>query len=94
MSEGGEVRNNEARHRYELVVDGAIAVAQYKIDGDTIHFTHTMVPREVEGRGVGSRLIKGALDDARSRGLRVDPICPFTRHYMNKNPEYLDLMAA
>ena len=94
MPEDGGVRNNEARGRYELVVDGALAVAQYKIDGDTIHLTHTIVPREVEGRGVGSRLVKGALDDARSRNLRVDPICPFTRHYISKNPEYQDLLAA
>ena len=94
MPESGEVSNNEARSRYELIVDGAVAVAQYKLDGDTLHLTHTIVPREVEGRGVGSRLIKGALDDARSRGLRVDPICPFVRHYIDRNQEYQDLLAA
>ena len=94
MPEPGEVMNNEPRRRYELFVGDARAVAQYKIDGDVIHFTHTMVPREAEGQGVGSRLIKGALDDARSRGLHVDPICPFVRYFIQKHPEYQDLVAA
>ena len=94
MPDGGEVRNNEARGRYEMVVDGALAVAQYKLDGDTIRFTHTIVPLEVEGRGVGSRLVLGALEDARRRGLRVQPICPFVRYFMQKHSEYQDLLAA
>jgi hypothetical protein len=94
MPEVAEVRNNEARNRFELVVDGATAVAQYTLDEGVIHFTHTIVPREVEGRGIGSRLVKGALDEARRRGLRVDPVCPFVRAYIERHPEYRDLMAA
>ena len=93
MTQGGDVTNNEARNRFELVVDGARAVAQYTLDGEVIHFTHTIVPQEVEGRGIGSRLIKGALDEARSRGLKVDPVCPFVRAYIEKHAEYGDLLA-
>jgi uncharacterized protein len=94
MLDGGEIRNNEGRSRFELLVDGAIAVAQYKLDGEVIHFTHTIVPREVEGRGIGSRLVKGALDEARRRGLKVDPVCPFVRTYIERHAEYRDLLAA
>ena len=94
MSQNGEVRNNEARSRFEMTVEGATAVAQYKLEGDVIHFTHTIVPLEVEGRGVGSRLVKGALDEARRQGLQVDPICPFVRAYIDKHAEYQDLLAA
>jgi hypothetical protein len=94
MSEGAEVTNNEARSRFELVVDGATAVAQYTLDDGVVHLTHTIVPREVEGRGIGSQLVRVALDDARRRGLHVDPVCPFVRAYIERHPEYRDLLAA
>lgn len=93
MPDGSEVTNNEARGRFELVVDGARAVAQYALEGEVMRFTHTVVPQEVEGRGIGSRLIKGALDEARSRGLKVDPVCPFVRAYIEKHSEYRELLA-
>lgn len=94
MPEGNEVKNNEARSRFELEIEGGVAVAQYKLDGDVLHMTHTIVPEAAEGQGIGSRLVKGALDEARSRGLRVDPICPFVRAYIDRHPEYRDLLAA
>jgi predicted GNAT family acetyltransferase len=93
MAEPGEVRNNEPRSRYELDADGALAIAQYEMDGDVIRLTHTIVPSEVEGRGIGSRLVKAALDEIRSRGLRVDPACPFVSAYIDRHPEYRDLLA-
>lgn len=94
MPEEAEVTNNEARGRFELPVEGGVAVAQYALEGDVMRFTHTIVPQEAEGRGIGSRLVKGALDGARSRGLKVDPVCPFVRAYIDKHPEYRDLLAA
>ncbi len=94
MARVGQVQDNEARSRFEMTVEGATAVAQYKLDGDVLHLTHTVVPREVEGRGVGSRLIRGALDDARRRGLKVDPVCPFVRAFIERHSEYQDLLAA
>ena len=94
MDLGGEVRNNEARSRFELLVDDALAVAIYKREGDLIRFTHTVVPREMEGRGIGSRLIRAALDEARRNGLRVEPVCPFVRAFIERHAEYQDLLAA
>ena len=94
MAQFGQVQDNRARSRFEMTVEGATAVAQYKLDGDVLHLTHTIVPREVEGRGVGSRLIRGALDEARGRGLKVDPVCPFVRAYIERHSEYQDLLAA
>ena len=87
------VRDNRAEAEFELVVDGHRAVAAYQIEGDTIVFTHTVVPPEMEGRGVGSKLIRGALDLVRDRGLKVVPQCPFVRAYMEKHPETRDLLA-
>ena len=87
-----EVRDNKGESRFELEEEGALAFASYDLSGDTISFTHTIVPEEVEGRGVGSRLIKGALDDARERGLKVVPICSFVRTYIERHPEMQDLV--
>jgi hypothetical protein len=93
MAQSGQVRNNEGRERFELEVDGATAVAQYKLESGVLHMTHTVVPEEVEGRGIGSKLVRGALDNIRTRGLKVDPVCPFVRSFIERHPEYRDLVA-
>lgn len=85
--------NNEAEHRYELEVDGHKAVAAYRLRPGRITFTHTEVPDAIGGRGVGTRLIKAALDDARAKGLKVVPICPFVKHYIDRHPGEQDLLA-
>ena len=87
------VRDNRAEHEFEMVVDGERAVAAYQREGDTIVFTHTMVPPAIEGRGVGSKLVRAALDAARDRHLTVVPQCPFVAAYIERHPEYRDLVA-
>ena len=86
------VIDNKAEQEFELTVDGYRAVAAYQLEGDTIVFTHTEVPPEIEGRGVGTKLIGAALDSARDRGLTVVPQCPFVRAYMDKHPEMRDML--
>jgi len=86
------VIDNKAEQEFELTVDGYRAVAAYQLEGDTIVFTHTLVPPAIEGRGVGSRLIRAALDSARDQGLRVVPQCPFVRAFIERHPEYRDLV--
>jgi len=85
------VRNNIAEHRFELDTDGHTAFAYYGMAPGVITFTHTEVPQELSGRGVGSRLVRGALDQVRAQGLKVVPKCPFVSAYMGKHPEYNDL---
>lgn len=87
------VSNNEAAHRYELKVDGHLAIAAYRLRPGRITFTHTEVPDAVGGRGVGTRLVKAALDDARAQGLKVVPACPFVKRYVDRHPEEQDLLA-
>ena len=87
-----DVVNNKAHHRYELVVDGHLAATYYKIEGGVITFIHTEVPPELGGQGVGSQLVKGALDQVRADGLKVIPQCPFVKAYIGKHPEYADLL--
>jgi 2'-5' RNA ligase len=92
MDDISAVRDNPAARRFELDIDGALAVAQYRLDGDTILFTHTEVPARLQGRGIGSRLVRGALDAARARGLRVVPLCSFVADYIRRHPEVKDLV--
>jgi predicted GNAT family acetyltransferase len=88
-----EVTNNRAHHRYELSVDGHLAATYYKMSDSVITFIHTEVPPELGGKGIGSRLIRGALDQARADGLKVIPQCPFVKAFIEKNAAYQDLLA-
>lgn len=87
------VHNNPAAHRYELQVGDDLAVAMYQVDGDVVAFTHTEVPEPLEGRGIGSRLVAGALADVRARGLKVEPVCPFVAAFIERHPDEQDLLA-
>ena len=93
MSQAKDVRDNTAEHRFELTVDDALAYAAYRLDGDRIAFVHTVVPAQIEGRGVASDLIRAALDSARDRGLTVVAECSFVAGYIDRHPEYRDLLA-
>ena len=87
-----DVVNNKAHHRYELVVDGHLAATYYKLADDVITFIHTEVPPELGGKGVGSRLVKGALDQVRAEGLKVIAQCPFVKAWIDKHSDYADLL--
>jgi predicted GNAT family acetyltransferase len=88
------VSNNPAHHRFELAVDGHIAATYYELAGGVITFVHTEVPPELGGKGVGSRLVKGALDQVRADGLKVVAQCPFVKAWIDKHPDYADLLNA
>jgi uncharacterized protein len=88
-----DVTDNSERQRYELRVDGELAgFAQYARRGGKIMFVHTEVDDRFEGQGLGSTLAKGALDDVRRRGIPVVPVCPFIAAYIERHPEYNDLV--
>jgi predicted GNAT family acetyltransferase len=84
------VRHNEAERRYELDTDHGLAIAVYRQQGDRTIFTHTEVPRQDEGRGIGSRLVRAALDDTRRRGFKIVPACSFVVAFVRRHPEYAD----
>lgn len=87
-----EIINNKAHHRYELEVEGHLATEHYKLDGDVITFEHTEVPKELGGKGVGSKLVQGALDQVRAAGLKLIPQCPFVKAWIEKHPDYQDVV--
>ena len=88
-----DVRQNTQQHRFELDVEGHTAAAYYRLAPGVITFAHTEVPKELSGRGVGSRLAQGALEAARAQGLKVVAECPFVAGYVAKHPEFSNLVA-
>ena len=87
------VHDNAARRRYEMDVEGHTAFVTYETEPGRITLVHTEVPRALSGRGIGSALARGVLDDIRRRGLRVVPRCEFMAGYVGRNPAYADLIA-
>ena len=84
--------DNPDEHRFEADLgDASLALAEYKLVPGKIIFTHTEVPPEHEGKGIGSALIRFALAAARDRGLTVVPLCTFFAAYMKKHAEVQDL---
>ncbi len=86
------VRHNPEEDRFEIGSGPELAVLEYRRVGRTIVFTHTGVPPALEGRGLGSRLARAGLDDARENKLKVVPLCWFVRGYIERHPEYQDLL--
>lgn len=79
--------------RYEARVAGRVAgFAEYRLLPDRVVFTHTEVDPSYEGQGVGGALVRGALDDARARGLRVVAVCPFVKRWIERHPDYHGLV--
>ncbi|MET0144680.1 MAG: GNAT family N-acetyltransferase [Ilumatobacteraceae bacterium] len=87
------VRDNPDAHRYEVVVDDQVAgFAIYQRRGATTFFVHTEIDPAYEGQGLGSVLAAGALDAVRQQGSLIVPLCPFIRRYIDRHPEYGDLV--
>lgn len=92
-AENLNVIHNKDENRFEITLNGHLAEADYRIMGSQIIFTHTGVPDELEGQGIGSKLAQTALDYAREKGLKVVPLCPFIAAYIKRHPEYQDIVS-
>jgi predicted GNAT family acetyltransferase len=81
--------------RYEALDGGElVGVLEYRRLARRITLVHTEVRPDQEGRGIGARLARVALDEARATGRQVRPLCPFVRSYLERHPEYADLIVA
>jgi predicted GNAT family acetyltransferase len=95
MTSMSEIRDNPEAGRFEVVVDGAVAgFTEYRRDGGTITFVHTEIGDGYEGQGLGGKLARGALDAVRASGASVVAECEFIAGWIDKHPEYQDLLAA
>jgi len=88
------VADNPGENRYEARTESGVVAgfAAYERSADLITFTHTEVDDAFAGQGVASTLVRGALDHVRTTGLAVAPLCPFVKGYIDKHPEYADLV--
>lgn len=85
--------NHPERERYEVNVDGELAgFATYQDRPEGVALVHTQVLPEFGGRGIGSSLVRRALDDIKARNKKVVPLCPFVTDVIRRHPEYADLV--
>jgi uncharacterized protein len=89
----GEVTHDGDRRRFALEEEGETAILTYALRDGVIVFTHTIVPDALEGRGIGSRLVRAGLEYARGEGLKVVPQCSFVRGWIERHQEAQDLLA-
>ena len=90
-----DIRNNENESRFETTVDGHTAFVEYEMEEPgMIVYTHTLVPDELSGRGIAGELAKHVLDHARAQNLKVVPQCAYIAAWIQRHPDYADLIAA
>jgi predicted GNAT family acetyltransferase len=89
-----DITRNDDSKRYEARdAQGAVAgFAEFKLTDDLVVFTHTEVDPAYEGQGVGSALVRDALDEVRGSGRKVLPVCPFVKSWIDRHPDYADLL--
>ncbi|HNA99439.1 MAG TPA: GNAT family N-acetyltransferase [Marmoricola sp.] len=89
------INEQPAESRYVAERDGVqVGHIEYETEGSVLTLTHTIVPEEYAGQGIASALVRGVLDDLRERGLRAVPQCPFIASWIEKHPDYQDLVAS
>jgi predicted GNAT family acetyltransferase len=87
VSDEPRVTDNQAESRLELEADGHVAELEYRRNGKRLVLIHTEVPTELEGRGLGGRLVTAAVERARRDGMTVVPLCPFARGWLERHPD-------
>jgi predicted GNAT family acetyltransferase len=88
-----KVTNNKDESRFETTVGDSVAVAAYELAPGQITFTHTSVPPELSGQGIANELARAGLDHARAENLKVVAACSFIAKYIQRNPQYQDLLS-
>lgn len=83
---------DDNKHRFELLVDGHVAVLEYRLEEGGMVITHTGVPDAIGGRGIAAVLTRAALEHARAQGLKVIPACTYAAAFIRRHGEYADLL--
>lgn len=93
MDARGEIEHDEAAFLFRSEVDGHAGLLAYELDGDTMRILSTEVPEAIGGRGIAGALTQAALDHARAEGWKVEPVCPYVQAWIERHPDYADLVA-
>jgi predicted GNAT family acetyltransferase len=89
-----KVSTNLNRSRYEIHVDSTLAgFADFEMEGAAMVLPHVVIEPAFGGQGLATTLIREVLDDARAQGVKVVPACTFVAAFIDKNPDYQDLVA-
>ncbi len=84
--------DNDQKSQYELHVDELVPKIEYIKKNNRIFLTHTEVPKALEGKGIGSQLVKKVLEDIKTKDLTLIPLCPFVAMYIKRHPEWKELV--
>tara|TARA_B100000945_G_C20309104_1_gene561927 strand:+ start:96 stop:398 length:303 start_codon:yes stop_codon:yes gene_type:complete len=87
------VIDNKETNRFEAEVDGHKAFIEYSVQPGILSLNHTEVPKELSGQGLASEMTEKVLLQIELRGLKVIPVCPFTKKYIDKHPEWKSILA-
>jgi len=80
--------HNKDASRFECEMDGALAVCEYRVNGDVWEFFHTHVPGTMRGKGIANMLVEGALRHVLSLNGKIRPTCSYVAAYIARHPEY------
>lgn len=86
------IEHKPDQHRFEYTEDALISHIDYELDDGVMVITHTLVPPQLEGRGIAADLTRTALDTARREGWQVDPVCTYAQSFIRRHHEYQDLL--
>jgi uncharacterized protein len=87
------IENNTEKQQFEAKLDGkVVAFAEYRPIGQSIMFTHTEVNEDLEGKGVGSQLIRFALEDTKAKNMTAIPMCPFVKLFIQRHKDFIDVV--
>jgi len=87
------VTHDVGQDRFVVEVDGAVAQLLYRLEPGRLIIEHTRVPEALGGRGIGSALVKAALDWARDEDFTVVPWCPFTRRWLSEHHDVAETLS-
>ncbi len=88
------LKDNAARKRFELEVDGHVAFADYRRSGDTLVIPHVEAAPALRGTGAAGRLMQGLMEHARAEGVKILPLCGYAAAWIRRHPEFHDLVAS
>ncbi len=88
-----KVVHNKDQNRFEVEIDGMLSMVNYTDRDGVLLVTHTGVPNELRNKGIAAEMTKALLEYVREKGYKVHPVCPYTRSYVERHPEYNDILA-
>lgn len=83
-----QISHRPEHHRFETVQEGSTAFVEYRLVDNTLDIIHTIVPREIEGRGIAAALVETAYDYALANGMKPVATCSYAVAWLQRHPEY------